>query len=217
MNTQILLADDHEIFRTGLRGLLEQHPGLAVVAEASEGLQAVETALEMRPDVAVMDLSMPGVNGLEATRRITERAPGVKVLCLSMHADADFVLGALDAGASGYLVKECALEELVRALGVMMEGKTYLSPRIAGLVVDAYRDGHAEVETPDDAPLSPRERDVLQGIVEGLCSKEIAARLFISPKTVSTHRQHLMDKLDIHTVAGLTKYGIRHRMTTAAA
>lgn len=211
VSTRILLADDHEIFRDGLRSLLEQQPGLTVVAEVEDGLQAVAAVREHTPDVAVMDLSMPGMNGIEATRRIVETVPSVNVLCLSVHTDSEFVLAVLDAGASGYVVKDCAREELLRALGVVMEGKTYLSPSIAGLVVEAHRaDRVAAVPL-----LTTREREVLQGIAEGLTTHEIAARLYISEKTVGTHRRHLMDKLDIDTVAGLIKYAIRKGLTSA--
>ena len=217
MKTRILLADDHELFTEGLRSLLNAQPDMEVIGEARDGRAAVEQAAAMTPDVVVMDLSMPGLNGIEATRRITADCPGVKVLCLSMHDESRFVEGALDAGASGYLLKDCALEELGRAIHTVIADQVYLSPGIAGTVVEAYKNGASKrADSSVFSLLTEREREVLQLLAEGLPTREIAERLHVSAKTIGTHREHLMAKLDIHSVAGLTKYAIRENLTSAA-
>jgi len=212
----VLLADDHELFRSGLRALLQDQPEIEVVVEVANGRDAVEAAAEYRPDIVIMDLSMPGMNGMEATRRIGKLLSAAKVLCLSMHADRRFVASALDAGASGYLVKECALDELLCAIDALVAGQVYLSPRVARAVVEAYRAGRSETETSPLAILTDRERDVLQLLAEGESTKQIAARLHVSVKTVGTPREHLMEKLGIHSVAGLTRYAIREGIATSA-
>ncbi len=214
MSIGILLADDHQLFLDGLHALLAQQPGMEVVAEARDGQEAVRAALEHRPDVVVMDVSMPGMNGIEATRQITKRLPTVKVLSLSMHADKRFVLAVLEAGASGYLLKESALEELVRAIRAVEAGQTYLSPAIAGVVVEAYKADHPKTASSMFSLLTAREREVLQLIAEGRSTKEIAELLCVSVKTVSTHREHLMKKLNLYSIAGLTKYAIREGLTS---
>ena len=214
MSIGILLADDHQLFLDGLHALLAQQPGMEVVAEARDGQEAVRAALKHRPDVVVMDISMPGMNGIEATRQITKRLPEVKVLSLSMHADKRFVLAVLEAGASGYLLKESALEELVRAIRAVEAGQTYLSPAIAGFVVEAYKAAHPKTASSMFSLLTAREREVLQLIAEGRSTKEIAELLCVSVKTVSTHREHLMKKLNLYSIAGLTKYAIREGLTS---
>ena len=215
MSIRILLADDHEIVLNGLRALLEQQPSMEVIEEVKDGREAVQITFEQMPDLVVMDVAMPGMNGIEATRRITKKHPEVKVLCLSMHSDKRFVLAALEAGASGYLLKECALEELIRAIRIVEANRIYLSPAVAGVVVDAYKNVRAAPKTSALSLLTAREREVLQLLAEGYSTKDIADRLFVSVKTVSTHREHVMDKLDIHSIAGLTKYAIREGLTSA--
>ncbi|HME69300.1 MAG TPA: response regulator transcription factor [Myxococcota bacterium] len=213
MAIRILLADDHPIFRAGLRSLLEAQPGVEILAELEDGLGAVEAAQTHKPGIVVIDVSMPGMNGLEATRRITAEAPGVKVLCLSMHSDRRFVDAALRSGAHGYLLKECALEELVSAIHAVLAGQIYLSPGLADAVLEGYRAEGGERSAL--SLLTSREREVLQLLAEGHATQDIAARLHVSAKTVGTHREHLMQKLGTHSLAGLTKLAIREGLTSA--
>ena len=214
MSIRILLADDHKIVREGLRSMLEKRSDMEVIGEARDGREAVRAARDQAPDVVVMDVEMPGLSGIEATRQIAAERPEVKVLCLSMHRDRRWVLPILDAGGAGYLIKDCALEELARAIRAVTAGQTYLSPAVAGSVVEAYRAGGSGAPS-EDSLLTAREREVLQLLAEGHSSKEIASRLHLSPKTVGTYRERLMRKLDIHNVAGLVKYAIREGLTTA--
>jgi DNA-binding NarL/FixJ family response regulator len=211
---RILLADDHTIMREGLRVLLERHKGLTVVAEASNGRDTVRLAAELNPDVVVMDVAMPVLNGIEAARQIVANTPGVRILALSVHSDKRFVTNTLQAGAKGYLLKDCASEELVLAIRCVMRGETYLSPSVAGHVVDGLID---VVGGPKEALrniLSAREREVLQNLAEGRSTKEVAEDLGVSRKTVETHRMRLMNKLDVHSIAELTKYAIREGITS---
>jgi len=211
---RILLADDHQIMREGLRALLEQQPGVEVVAEAQDGRTAVKLVGELSPDVAILDIGMPDLNGIEATRRIMQEVKGVKVIGLSMHSDKRFVSEMLKAGASGYLLKDCALEELARAIHAVVENKIYLSPGIAGVVIGDYVQ-HLATAEPASAPvLTGREREVLQLMAEGKSTKQIALHLKVSVKTVETHRQNIMRKLDVYSVAELTKYAIREGLTS---
>lgn len=210
---KIVLVDDHQIVRDGLRALLEREPGMIVVGEASNGRAAREVVAERRPDVVVMDVSMPELNGLEAARQISTEHPNVKIIALSMHADHRSVLAMLSAGASGYVVKMTAGAELVRAIQAVTAGHTYVSPEVATLIVGALRKHSA----PPGAPageLSTREREVLQLLAEGRTSKEIASRLGVAVSTIDTHRRQVMDKLDLRTIAELTKYAIREGLTS---
>ncbi len=214
MSIRILLADDHQLFREGLRALLEKEADIDVVGQSQDGRSAVEQAGELKPDVIVMDISMPDLNGIEATRQIVHRTPGTKILALSMHSDRRFVEGMLKAGAHGYLVKDCANEQFVRAIREVADGRTYLSPAVAGQVVEAYVHGGRAEQGPLSGLLTGREREVLQLVAEGLRTKEIANRLHISPKTAETHRQQVMNKLNIHSVADLTKFAVREGLTS---
>jgi DNA-binding NarL/FixJ family response regulator len=214
MSVKILLADDHKITRQGLRSLLEKEPDMEVVAEAEEGRTAVRLVRELLPDVVVMDVSMPDLNGMEATHQIVAEHPNVKVIALSIHSDNLFVSEMLKSGASGYLLKDCAFEELARAIHVVVDGKTYLSPAVLGVVVDDYLHRLARTESPSSEVLTDREREVLQLIAEGKSTKQVALKLHISVKTVETHRRQIMSKLDIHTIAELTKYAIRKGLTS---
>jgi len=214
MSTRILLADDHKIIRQGLRLLLDKQPDLEVVAEAEDGRTAVRLVREMLPDVVIMDVTMPDLNGVEATRQIVGEFPSVKVIALSMHSDSLFVIEMLRSGASGYLLKDCAFEELARAIHTVVAGDTYLSPGISGVVVDDYLHRLSKVDFSDSELLTSREREVLQLLAEGKSTKQIALKLHISVKTVETHRRQMMNKLDIHTVAELTKYAIRKGLTS---
>ncbi|MEE9402467.1 MAG: response regulator transcription factor [Desulfobacteria bacterium] len=213
MSIRILLADDHRIMREGLRSLIENEPDMKVVAEAGDGRTTVRLAEELSPDVAVIDITMPELNGIEASSQIIARAPHIKVLALSMHSDEHFVTGMLRAGASGYLLKDCAAEELCRAIRSLVANETHLSPKIASIVIEDYRRGLSETRPARGKQLTPREREVLQLVAEGETSKKIAAQLHVSVKTVDAHRQQIMDKLDIRSVAGLTKYAIRKGIT----
>lgn len=209
----ILLADDHALVRAGFRALLADVPGIKVVAEAGDGREALRLAKERQPDVVLMDIAMPGLNGLEATARIGEACPYVRVIILSMHANEEYVVQALQAGAAGYLLKDADAAELELAIRAVSQGETYLSPPVSKQVIADYlrRIG------PDVGPLeqlTPRQREVLQLIAEGHTSREIAQVLDISLKTVETHRAALMDRLDIHDVAGLVRFAIRVKLVS---
>jgi DNA-binding NarL/FixJ family response regulator len=217
MSIRVLIADDHRIVRDGLRALLEKHPDLQLVAEAENGREAVRLAKKNQPHVLVMDLSMPDLNGVEATRQVLNELPGVRVLALSMHADKRFILSMLDAGASGYLLKDCAFEEFATAVRAVAAGGTYLSPRIAGLVVKERLRPDPSAGSSTAFDLTPKEREVLQLIAEGNSTKEIAHLLSVSIKTVETHRQHMMAKIDVRSVAELTKFAVREGLTSLDA
>jgi len=212
VSVKILLADDHKIVRDGLRALIEGQPGMEVAGEAENGRAAVRLARDLSPDAVVMDVAMPDLNGIEATRQIVAEGAGARVIALSMHSDRRFVAEMLKAGASGYLLKDCAFEELTQAIQVVMGGQTYLSPGIASVVVEDYV-RHAG-EGADAVGLTAREREVLQLLAEGRSTKQIASRLHVSAKTVETHRQRLMEKLNLHSIADLTKYAVRAGLTS---
>ena len=213
MRIRVLLADDHRLFRDGLRTLLEQEADLEVVGVAADGQSVLTQIGTCRPNVVLMDVSMPGLNGLEATRHLHADHPDVAVLMLSMHADHRFVVEALRAGALGYVPKDCEISELSAAIRAVFRGQLYLSPLLAGRIVRDYLELMGD--RPDSAfsVLSAREREVLQMLAEGRSVKDIAGVLGVSIKTVETHRKNIMDKLDIHSVAELTKYAIREGLT----
>jgi DNA-binding NarL/FixJ family response regulator len=204
---RVLIADDHELVRTGLRRVIEADGDLVVVAEARDGLEAVALARQHQPDVAVIDLWMPGFSGEEATRRIVRSHPEIKVLILSAHEEWERVRSALQAGALGYVVKSAASAELIEAIHALRDGRGYLSPAVAHHVVDAL--GAGEAPRSPLAQLTEREREVLALIAEGLSSKEIAARLGHSPKTAETHRASVMRKLGVHKTSSLVRIAIR--------
>ena len=213
MSIRVLLADDHRIIRDGLRALLEQQPDMQVIAEAENGREAVKLSKSLSPQVVVMDLGMPDLNGVEATRQVLKDSPSIHVLALSMHTDKRFIISMLDAGASGYLQKDCAFDELVNAVRAVATGGTYLSPRIAGQVVKERLRPRVSAG-PGAANLTPKEREVVQLVAEGKSTKEVAALLDISVKTVETHRQHAMTKLGLRSVAELTKFAVREGLTS---
>jgi DNA-binding NarL/FixJ family response regulator len=204
MPIQVLLADDHQIVRQGLRGLLERD-GFKVVAEAADGREAVQLAGTTHPDVTVLDLTMPSLNGVDAAREILRSSPRMKAILLTVHAEEQYVLEALRAGVSGYVLKTQAADDLVQAIREVMRGSIYLSPGVSRTVVEAFR---SKTDLPPD-PLSPREREVLQLVAEGKTTKEVAAILGVSVKTAESHRMRIMSKLDIHETAGLVRYAIR--------
>jgi two-component system response regulator NreC len=209
MSIRVVLADDHKIIRDGLRTLLEKEAGMEVVAEAENGRKTIKLAQKLTPHVIIMDVSMPDMNGIEATRQIVTEMPHVKVIALSMHSDRRFVLGMLEAGASGYLLKDCAFEELAQAIRNVNAGHTYLSPKIADVVVKGYLSRISEMNIASGNVLTPREREILQLIAEGMSAKEIAGHLNLGIKTVETHRRNMMQKLKMNSIAELTKYAVR--------
>ena len=214
MTIRILLADDHKIVLDGLKSLLDNMSNLMVVGQAADGLPAVRLADDLAPDLVIMDISMPGLNGIEATRRILEKNPRIRVIILSMHADGRFITEALKSGALGYLLKESAFEELSSAIHAVMNGQAFLSAAITDTVVKDYIRHLERQGSTAFSVLSAREREVLQMLSEGLATKQIAARLKVSVKTVETHRKQIMDKLDIRSIAELTKYAIREGITS---
>ena len=214
MNIKILLADDHKIVRDGLRALIEKQQDMEVVAEAADGRTAVHLAKELSPDVAIMDISMPDLNGIEAARQILSESPRVRIITLSMHSDSRFVKEVFKVGASGYLLKECAFEELANAIHTVAADQIYLSPRITHVVLNDYLSKMPMAEASVFSVLTAREREVLQLMAEGKTTKEIAYSLDLSVKTVEAHRQKIMEKSNIHSVAELTKYAIREGLTS---
>lgn len=203
---RVLLADDHTLVREGIRALLAAMPQIAVVGEAADGEQALRLALELAPDIVLMDIAMKGMNGLQATARLREELPATRVIILSMHATGDYLQQALRAGAAGYILKEAATLELQLALAAVARGDTYLSPAVSAQIVE----GFLQHDQPSGAVvLTPRQREILALIAAGLSTKEIAFRLQVSGKTVDTHRAQLMERLGIHDIAGLVRYAIR--------
>ena len=215
MSIKVMIADDHKIVREGLRTMLEKVPDIKVVGEAVNGRMTERLACELAPDVIIMDLSMPDLNGIEATRQIVAELPGVKIIALSVYDDRRFVLNMLKAGAVGYMIKDCAFKDLVKAIRVVMSHKTYLSIEVADIVVKDFRASSSTGESTALQRLSPRECEVLQLVAEGKTTAKIAEILHVSVKTVESHRQKIMVKLHIKTIAELTKYAIREGLTTA--
>lgn len=216
MKTTVLLADDHQVIREGLRTLIEQQADMEVMGEASNGRQAMELCLDLQPDVVVMDVAMPDLNGIEATRHVVEECPDTRVLALSMHADRHYAAGMLGAGAAGYVLKDCAFDELADAIRTVADGGRYLSREIEGVVLKDYVERLSGEGGSSSAfsVLTDREREVLQLVAEGQTTREIAADLHVSVKTVESHRQNIMDKLEIRSIAKLTKYAIREGLTS---
>jgi len=214
MSIRILLADDHKIIQEGLRALVAEEADMEVVAEAEDGRTAVQLARKLSPDVIVMDITMPGLNGIEATRQILRDQPRAKVIALSMHSDKQFAARMLEAGARGYVLKDVAFEELATAVRTVAAGRIYLCSQITGLVVEDYVQRLPETELKVSSPLSPREREVLQLLAEGKATKEAARILHRSVKTVETHRRNIMEKLGLYSIPELTKYAIREGLTS---
>ena len=213
MSVRILLADDHGIIRQGLRSLLEKQPDIEVVAEAEDGRKALGLVRELVPDIAIMDITMPNLNGVDATRRIVGEFPEVKIIALSIHSNRRFVADMLKAGASGYILKECLFDELVQAIRTVVAGSIYLSPRITGVVVDDYVERLLTTADLQPTVLTEREHEVLQLLAEGKSMKQIALELYVSTKAIEANRRRIMEKLDIHSVAELTKYAVREGLT----
>jgi DNA-binding NarL/FixJ family response regulator len=209
----VLVADDHAIIRDGICSLLGAIPGLKVVGQAENGRKALDLAQELRPDIVVMDISMPELNGFEATRQIRGELPGTRIIALSMYAEKRYVLGMLKAGVAGYLIKDCAFQELAEAIAVVHRGDIYLSPKIADTVRKALLDSIEETPVTLSEELSERERQVLQRMAEGVKTRDIAEELHISVKTVETYRGSIMRKLNLYSVAELTKFAVREGLT----
>ena len=205
---RILLADDHALVRAGIRSLLQEMAGIEVVAEAGDGLEAVRLTALHQPDLVLMDVAMKNANGLEATLEIRRQFPAVKVLILSMYTNEEYVVQALRAGASGYMVKDSAPLELELAINAIKAGDTYLSPPVSRQVVESYMQRVGGAVTPAE-PLTPRQREVLQFIAEGKSTKEVAYQLKLSIKTVETHRAQIMQRLNVHDIPGLVRYAIK--------
>lgn len=206
---KVLIADDHLIVRQGMRKLLETYPELQIVGECIDGEETVETARKLIPDLVIMDIGMPGMNGLDATRQIKKKFPEMKVLLLTMHAEKEYILKILQSGASGYLLKGAPIEELVTAIRTLDRGESYLSPPISKSIIENYMEDSKAFGIGRPQPLTAREKEILQLIAEGHTSKSIALRLSLSAKTIETHRSHIMQKLNIHNAAGLVRYAIQ--------
>jgi DNA-binding NarL/FixJ family response regulator len=213
MPTKILLADDHSIIRQGLHALLEKYPQFKVVSEAEDGLKAMDLAEKLKPDLVIMDVSMPNLNGIDAARKIINSAPGTKVIALSMHSSQRFVVEMLKAGASAYILKECLFDTLLEAIQTVLKGDIFLGPKIEGAVIQDYIKRLSPGYQYEKQSLTAREREVLQLLAEGKSTKQIALHLHISPKTIESNRRNITEKLQIHSVAELTKYAIREGLT----
>ncbi len=213
MAIKVFLADDHKLFRQGLRVLLSEKQDICIVGEAEDGREALVQIAKLSPDVVIMDVGMPLLNGIETTRQVKKDFPKIRVIALSMHVDEKFVAEMLRAGAVGYLCKKCDTDELVAAIHVAVSGKTYLSPSISGTLVEHYVRNASATPASAYSQLTDREREILQLLVEEKSIKEIAGELSVSIKTVHAHREHLMRKLNVQTVAGLTKYAVREGLT----
>jgi len=214
---QILLADDHEVVRKGLRALLEAQPGWKVIAEATDGREAVEKATDMHPDVAIVDIGMPSLNGLEATRQIVKKAPRTRVLVLTMHDANPLIQQVVKAGARGYVLKSDVASDLVSAVEALCRDQTFFTSKVSQVILDRYvgKSAGTEISPDPESPLTPREREVVQLLAEGKSSKEVAAVLGISVKTAETHRINLMRKLDCHSVAEVVRYAVRNLIAEA--
>ncbi len=211
---RLLLADDHPIVLDGIKSHLASQPDFEVVADAANGLEAIRKAKLVLPDVVLLDINMPNMNGLEAMGHLRKQVPNARVIVLTMHDSKEYIAQIVRLGARGYLLKDCSPTELVSAIKAVHSGEVYFSPAVSKVLVDEMVDGKRPAEQPVAAPLTEREREVLSLIAEGLLNKQIADRLGIGVRTIETHRERIMRKLDIHTVAGLTKYAISRGMTT---
>ena len=217
-NLRVVVADDHEVVRKGLRSILEEQPGWEVTGEASDGREAVDKVKSLRPDVSVVDVGMPVLNGLEATRQMLRNDPQTRVLILTMHESDPLIREVLDAGARGYLLKSDASRDLVSAVDAIRKNKTYFTARVAQMVLDGYLDKKPRAVEQSDVPtsrLTPRQREIVQLLAEGKSSKEVAVALNLSVKTAETHRANIMRRLNCHSVSELVRYAIRNNIIQA--
>lgn len=208
MTTKVLIADDHQLFREGLVNLLSSAPDIEVIAEAEDGKDATEKTKKLKPDVLLIDIGMPHMNGIEATRVLKKDMPELKIIAVSMHSDRQFVKGILEAGADGYLLKNCTYRQLIDAIQSVNSGKKYLSDDITEMIIKGYLDP-SDTEAESYTELSEREMEILKLYAEGKSTREISEKLFISVKTVGTHKQHILEKLGLKTNADLVKYAIK--------
>lgn len=208
MAIKIIIADDHQLFREGLINLLADTPEIEIVANAENGKDAIEKAIIHRPDIVIMDIGMPILSGIEATRLLKEKMPNIKVIALSMHSDNQYIKGMLEAGASGYLLKSCTYNKLIEAINTVYSGKKYLSEEITNVIIDDYL-GKENDTSGKDQKLSERESEILKLFAEGKSSREISELLFISVKTVGTHKQHILEKLELKTTTDIVKYALK--------
>jgi len=208
---RILLADDHALIRTGIRNLLEGHPDFVVIGEAADGEEVLEKAGELKPDVLIIDISMPKISGIDATKKIAEKYPATKILVLTMHENAEYIYQIFKAGANGYLLKNAGKDELVEAIRAVSKGNKFIGHHVSDLMVSEYmKKASARDQGTDESPLTNREREVLELIARGLNNQQIADQLFISPRTVDTHRTNIMQKIHVHDAANLVRYAIEH-------
>jgi len=214
MSLKVLLADDHKIMREGLRSLIENQTGMTVVAESDNGRTAIRMTRKMKPDVIVMDINMPDMNGITATRQIVAEFPDVKIIAFSMHSDRQFVVEMLKAGVSGYLLKDSAFEELANAIRTVANNRNYLCTEVAKTILEDYKKNLLATESSAAMILTGREREVLQLLSEGRTTRQIAQQLHVSVKTAETHRRNIMKKLDLNSIAELTKFAIRQGLTS---
>lgn len=214
MTVRILIVDDHQVLRDGLRELLDDPPNYKVIGTACDGREAAAMARKLNPDVIIIDVAMPELNGVDATKRMMEEMPNLRIIALSMHSDRRYISSMLQAGAFGYVRKESAFEEITSAVDAVSQGNVYLGEGVAGVVVDDYRKMMSDGASPESESLSAREREVLQLLAEGSKTAAIAARLHVSAKTIETHRRQIMSKLNVDSVAALTKYAIRKGFIT---
>lgn len=208
MAIKILIADDHQLFREGLINLLADTPEIQIVAHAENGKTAIEKAIDYHPDIVIMDIGMPVLNGIETTKLLKDKMPKIKVIALSMHSDKQYIKGMLEAGASGYLLKSCTYNQLIEAVNTVYSGKKYLSDEITDVIIDNYL-GKETAASSHGTKLSGRESEVLKLFAEGKSSREISELLFISIKTVGTHRQHILEKLELKTITDIVKYALK--------
>jgi two-component system response regulator NreC len=212
---RIVIAEDHTILREGLKALLSSSPEIQIAGEAADGREAVRLALELKPDMLLMDLSMPRMSGMEAIREIRKQVPGIRILVLTVHKSEEYVLAALQAGADGYILKDATRAELLMAIETVLSGKHYLTPEVSGKVIEGYLEGKKGVRTDSSwDSLTLREKEILKLIAEGYKNKQIAEFLCISPKTVEKHRDNLIKKLDLHNIAALTAYAMERGLVT---
>jgi len=208
MGIKVLIADDHQLFREGLVNLLSTASDIEVIAEAKDGNETTEKTVQLKPDVALIDIGMPGMNGIEATKILKKEIPAVKIIALSMHSDKQFVKGILEAGADGYLLKNCTYRQLIDAIYSVISGKKYLSDEITGMVIKGYLEP-SDADSEGNVELSERENEILKLYAEGKSTREISEKLFISIKTVGTHKQHILEKLELKSNADMVKYAIK--------
>jgi len=215
MSIQILITDDHQLFREGIVNLLAAAPEIKIVGQAGNGLEAIEMSRTLNPDVVIMDLSLPVINGVDATRILHQELPAIRILVLSMHADKHFIKEALEAGASGYLSKNCTYSQLIDAINTVYQGKKYLSAKITEVLIDDYLNKDEDA-TGIQQELTERESEILKLIAEGVSARDISTQLFISVKTVGTHKQHILDKLNLKSTVDIIKYAIKKGIISLA-